>query len=390
MSSVNPQVARFERYVEMDPGNATLWVGYGDALHGAGLFDRAEQAFRRSLEIESGNPIATARLAMLDISRHRFAAAEETLRKLIESGERHPAIVFNLGLSLYYAQRFAEAVEVFEQLVHVPGMDDARYYLVSCLHNLTKMDEAIGRAEAFLAERESCKLRGYLALLLVDHSRMSDALLHARRVLEEQPENPDAASVMSTHALETQQMEEAQHYLGVVTRREPRNVRALQGLALVALEASRHSEAIEYLERAKELDPANTGTFITLGWAHLTRHDYGRSERVFREGLNVDRNDAELHGGLACALLFQTRIDEAKQEIARAQGLDKACFGATFAQSVLLKMDGRDKLAARLLSEMLQKSTRPDGPTLLDGLVRFWRQRTPPAPERSDTGGGPP
>jgi Flp pilus assembly protein TadD len=375
MSRAHQQVARFERYVEVDPQNATLWVSYGDALHGAGLFDRAEQAFRKSLQLSPGNTVPMARLAAVDISRQNFASAERALRELLQAGEADPALRYNLGLALYYQRRFGEAAEIFESLAHSPAGADARYHLISCLHNLARLDEAAAVAEDFLREQSSTKLRGYLALVQMDASKMPEALAHARQVLQEQPDNPDAAAVMSTHHLEMQQPDEAQRYLQSLITREPQNVRGWQGLALTALYGQKHAEAIRYLERARDCDPANTGTLTTLGWTHLTRHDYPAAERVFREGLEIDRNDAELHGGLATALVFLRRIDEAKQEIAKALGLDKRCFGAVFAQSILLKLEGRDKLAEKVLGNMLQASPREGGRTLMAGLVEFWKQR---------------
>jgi Flp pilus assembly protein TadD len=375
MSDVDARIARFERYVELDPQNATVWVGYGDALHGAGLLDRAEEAFRKSLTLQPGNAVASARLAALDISRQNFTQAEHALRRLIDGGERHPVLRFNLGLALYYQRRFPEALEVFEGVAASPEAPDARYYLVSCLHNLASLDEGIARAEAFLAERTSPKLQGYLALMLMDAGRMDEALVHARAVIAEVPDNPDAAAVLGTDSLERLEMEEAERHLQALVGREPRNVRGLQGLALVALHRQQHDDAIAWLTRARESDPGITGTLATLGWVHLTRHDYAHSERIFREGLEVDRSDAELHGGLAAALLFQHRLDEARQEIAKAFGLDKHCFGATVAQSVLLRLEGRERVASKLFADMLASSTREGGPTLLDGMLTFMRRQ---------------
>lgn len=382
MTDLGQQVARFERYVELDPDNATLWVGYGDALHRAGLLDRAEKAFGKSLQLDPTSSVATARLAAVQISRQEFAAAEQILRDLIAAGEQDPAVAFNLGLSLYYQRRFADALEVFERLSPSSSVDDARYYLVSCLHNLGRLDEAVSRAEQFLAQRPAAKLRGYLALVQMDAGRMPDALAHARQTLQEQPDNPDAAAVLSTHCIETQQMDAAEPHLRALVSREPRNIRGWQGLALVALYRQQHDEAIGLLQRARECDPENTGTISTLGWVYITRHDYAQAERVFREGMGIDRNDAELHGGLATALVFQRHFDAAKQECARAFGLDKHCFGAVFAQSIMLKLEGREQLATRLFAHMLQSSARSGGPSLLDALVAYWKQHGGTSPTR--------
>jgi Flp pilus assembly protein TadD len=383
MSDSLQQVARFERYVELDPHNATLWVGYGDALHSAGLLDRAEQAFRKSAQLEPNSAIPKARLAAVEISRQNFATAERLLRELIDGGERDPALAFNLGLCLYYQRRFADAVETFEPLTAT--IPDARYYLVSCLHNLARLDDALDRAQRFLAERSSAKLRGYTALVQMDSGRMQDALANARHVLAEQPDNADAAAVLSTHHLENQDIDLAQQHLNVLLSKESRNVRAWQGLALVALHRQDHEDAARLLHRARECDPENTGTISTLAWVRIAQHRFEESERVSREGLAIDRNDAELHGALATALVFQRRFDAAKQEVGLAFGLDRHCFGAAFAQSIMLKLQGRDELSARLFGDVLRSSPRDGGQSVLDGLVTYWK-RHPPTSRDSASG----
>lgn len=388
MTDSRQQIARFERYVELDPHNATLWVGFGDVLHRAGLFDRAEQAFHRARQLEPASAIAPARLAAVEMSRGNFASAEHMLNELVEAGEQDPAVRFNLALSLYYQRRFAQALEILAALAPSPSVADARYYLLSCLHNLSRLDEAMQLAEQFLGQRYDAKLSGYLALIQMDAGRMSEALQNARRVLLEQPDNPDAAAVLSTHCLETQQMDEGQRNLNLLVAREPRNVRAWQGLALVALHRQQHEEAVRLLERARECDEHNTGTVSTLGWVRIAQHQYAAAERVLREGIEIDRNDAELHGGLATALVFQRRFDEARQEISRAFRLDRRCFGAAFAQSIMLKLEGRDEAATRLFANVLQSSPRGGGQTLLDGLITYWKSQGSTSKPPS-TGGQP-
>lgn len=376
MNDAAQAITRFEQYVQADPRNVELWIRFGDVLHRAGLFDRARSAFATSLELRPNHPVSRSRLASVELSRGNFATAEAVLRQLIAEGETGPAIAYNLALTLYYQQQFNEALQRFEELcVSGPHAADAMYYVVSCLHNLQREDEAIARCEAFLRQGPaSPKLRGYLALVQMDAARMTEACEQARQVLSEQPDNTDAAAVLGTHAIEMQQMDEAENFLQVVAAREPNNVRGWQGLGLIALHREQHDLAVRHLERALTTDPANTGTITTLGWTHLVRHDYLTAEQTFRRGMEIDRNDAELHGGLATALVFQRRHDEARREIVLAFGLDKHCFGAVFARSILLRLDGREQLSTRLLANMFQRSVRADGPSLADALVTYMKR----------------
>lgn len=378
MSEAQHEIARFERYIEMDQNNASLWISFGDVLHRAGLFDRAEQAFSKAQQLAPERAVAKSRLAALALSQQKFPQAEQMFRELLAGGEQDAALRFNLALSLYFQRRFAEAEAGFRPLCN-GEVADARYYLLSCLHNLGRIDEALDEARQFVSETPSVKLRGYAALMQMDGGRMTEAVAAARQVLSESPDNPDAAAVLSTHHLESLEMDAAEQHLKVLAGREPRNVRAWQGLALAALYRQEHEEAARLLGRARECDPENTGTISTLGWVRVAQHQHARAESVFREGLAVDRNDAELHGGLATALVFQRRFDEAHNEVKLAFALDRHSFGAAFAQSILLKLEGRDELAAKLFGNVLRSSPREGGRTLLDGLIAHWRRHPPGA-----------
>jgi cytochrome c-type biogenesis protein CcmH/NrfG len=383
MNELAQKVDRYRQYVEADPRNATLWIAYGDVLHRAGLIDRAESAYRSGLEIDPRNVIANGRLATLEISRQNFSGAEEMLRKLIDSGEQEPALRFNLALAQYYQRRFEEALAQFEALTLDAQIgSEAAYYVISCLHNLLREEEAIVRGELLLARFPGPRLRGYLALVHLDAQRATEAYELARQALREQPDNTDAAAVLATHALEEQRIDEADRLLRLVSTREPTNVRALQGLGLGALHRGEHEIAISHLTRAIEADPQNLASYITLGWVHVTRHDYANGERVFRDGIVVDGNEAELHGGLATALVFQRMFDEAKREISVALRLAPACFGALFARSILLQLAGKQELATKLVAQILQRSMRPGAPTPLDSLLDYWKRHPAPSGQR--------
>jgi Flp pilus assembly protein TadD len=123
--------------------------------------------------------------------------------------------------------------------------------------------------------------------------------------------------------------------------------------------------------------PDSVGIAVTLGWACLAGRDLKGAEVAFRRSLDIDHNFAEAHGGLASALALQSRVDEAQSAIRRAQRLDSQGFGAAFAQTVLLKIQGRHDAATDLLARVLQHSPRPDSKSLMEHLELFARKHPP-------------
>jgi len=373
MEQAEQMIARYQRYLTMDPNNRELLFAYGDALHANGQFAEAKTTFEKLVARDPHDTVARSRLASVLISCHDFAGAQDILAALVSSGD--PAAKFNLGLALFYSKKFADAEAVFIDLIDEPLVaDEARYYLVSCLHNLDRNEEAIARAQQFLSQRHSSKLGGYLALVQFDTFAIDDAVEQAEMVLREQPDNVDAAAVLGTYCIERQDMESAERHLRLVTEREPDNIRGWQGRGLIALYRQEYEAAAEYLQTSISYAPSDVGNYNTLGWIYIIMRRFEEAEKTFRKGLSIDRNIAEAHGGLAAALAHQQKIDEARREIDLATGLDPKGFGAQVARTIVLSLQGQGRLAEDTFAKILQAPLRDSNQTLMQCLTDYWKK----------------
>ena len=64
--------ASFEKATAADPSNASFWTNLGNARRELGDLDRAEQAYRRALEIDATYPDAANGLGVVMVQRKRF------------------------------------------------------------------------------------------------------------------------------------------------------------------------------------------------------------------------------------------------------------------------------------------------------------------------------
>jgi Flp pilus assembly protein TadD len=110
---------------------------------------------------------------------------------------------------------------------------------------------------------------------------------------------------------------------------------------------------------------------VTLGWAHVAVKDVAAAERIFQQAIAVDRNFGESHGGLAVAYAFQRKIDLAQSEIRIATRLDPAGFGAAFAKTIVLKLQGREQAATELLARLFEQAPAAGTPTLIEQLRMY-------------------
>ena len=371
------RIDRYESYVRADPGNPLLWMNLGDLYHQVSRFDEAIACFERCLYDHPEFASARGNLAAVMISQHRFADAERALRGLLLEASDNPALLFNLGISLYHQKRWPEAERAFSD-AQARGLTtpESYAYRARCRHYAGDMEQAIRFCRQWVdaAGDGDGESRGYLALLYMDQGDLTRARQLAAEVLLTSPENAHAGLVMGTASIEAQEIVRAAEQFERILAREPDNSRAWLGIGLARLYQQRHAEAIAALEKAVQLIPDSVGIRVTLGWATLAARDVVGAERVCREALDVDHNFGEAHGGLAAALALQMRIDEARAAIKLARRLDAHGFGSLFAQTVVLKLQGKDKAATDILAGLLQQAPSPDGKTLIEQIEIFTRK----------------
>lgn len=381
-------IERYESYLKADPENALLWISLGDLQHQAGHLERAAACYEKCLDLDDNNAVARGRLANVMLTQHRFVEAETAFRQLIEAGEApEPALSHNLGLALYYQRRWREALDAFRQ-AKADGLREPKTlaYIVYCLHHCAETAEALEAAREWLQAAPSADTEGYIAMLEMDHGDMQSAYQHATSVLAQNPANPDAGVVAGTWMVEQQQVDRAIHHFRQVIDTEPDNPRGWQGLGLAYLYQQDFAKAIDALNKTLLLMPGNETTLVILGWAQLANKDAVTAERTFRKALESDRNFGEAHGGLAVALVFQNRLEPAREEIKLAMRLDPQGFGAVFANSVLLKLQGKGQLGTKMLAKLFEQTPAQGSKPLIEYIQTFVRQqgaKGPVKPERS-------
>jgi tetratricopeptide (TPR) repeat protein len=375
--NTDEQIRRYESFIEVDPKNPLLWITLGDLYHEAARADEGYACFEKALLNDPENRVAKARIGNVMITQHRFAEAEQLFRTLAEADAPPPAVLHNLGMTLLFQGRPAEALDVFRR-ADASGIEDLQNlaYITYALHQSGDTEKAIESAKKWLELEHTDAVEGYLALLEMDHGDMELAHERATAILQRDPENVDAVAVEGIWSIEQDEIDEARTHFALITRNEPNNPRGWLGLGLACMYAQQHDDAIKHLERALSFMPDNVGTIVTLGWAHVANQNAAEAEKVFRHAIDTDRNFGEAHGGLATALVYLNRIDEAQAEIKRAIGLDPHGFGAFLARAGILQIQGQGTRGAALLSKVLEQAPGGRGKPLIEYLNTYVRSET--------------
>lgn len=110
-----------------------------------------------------------------------------------------------------------------------------------------------------------------------------------------------------------------------------------------------------------------------LAWAELITGQPCEAQRLFEHSLELDRNFAETHGGIAAVAAMRGDQATATKEIAVANRLDPKCLSAKFAESVLKRAAddpaGAQTIVAATITDLAGRSAGPLA-TLLASLAR--------------------
>lgn len=382
-------IARYESFLDEDPENTLIQINLGHLYHRNGQFDKAVACFTACLHDVAYRNVAKGHLAKVKLSQNQVQEAERLFEELIASGDDDPALHHNLGIALYCQRRWQDAQHAFEAARDKGlGVGNNLRYLAFSLHQQRKMDAARAVTQQWLdaVPAESEQALGYASLLELELGDRQAAQQLADEALHQNPDNVDAAYTKSIGFIEQQEIDKAERLLLRILDKQPQSFRALQGLGMVYYYRQEFDKAIQFLERALQVIPKQVGVFITIGWAYLAKQDVLNAERAFRRAIAAEPNFGEAHGGMAAALALQKRVKEAREEITIARRLDPKGFGAVYAQSVLLAIEGREETAAKLIERVLKQPLGPGAPNIAESIALYFKKQGLAPPPEAEKG----
>ena len=237
----------------------------------------------------------------------------------------------------------------------------------------------LARAIEWLRARETngsidAPVAGVASLIALDEGDFEASLRWAEASLRDASPPVEALVARASLALAEQKAPLARQLLARALQANPADGRTWSAMGFAELLDQHLGPARAAFERAVQAMPDHIGTWHGLGWTAIAQRELGAARAAFEAALELDRNFAESHGGAAVVSAMAGRPDDAKTEIARALGLDRACLSARYAEA-LLAGDARDVDAVvRLGERLLGGRSGPLGGDLM-GMLRQVRPR---------------
>lgn len=279
-------------------------------------------------------------LAYIDLKRDRLADCIERLAPVLEaqsSKASDPASVDGTQPSV--------AVRALQQL------------WLRALHREGQFDRAMAwSVDAEQKGRIDTQAAGVASLIAIDAEDFAAARRWAALSLADGSPNDRPTETLvaqASLALAARDAEQASNFADAALQRHPGDGRALSTKGFAALLGNDLRGAMDAFQRALAVMGEHIGTWHGLGWTQILSGQLAEAHASFEAALELDRNFAESHGGLAVVLAMQSKREQAQEHAELALRLDKSNVSGRYAQA-LLSGDVKDandlqRLARRLL-----------------------------------------
>lgn len=260
-------IACFRRAIELDPNYALAHVGVADyytwaCIYGmekpAEGFPRVFESANRALEIDPTLAEAYAALGLYYSNIREWEKSEENYRRSLDLNPNYPLGHEWLSAVLVGTKRFEEGVEeilIAERLdplslrpkvLSAWTLYQAREYDLA----LEKARELVGLAPDFMQSHLQ------LANVLMEHGDANEALEHARRAAEIEPEAPLVIYPLCFALMRAALEAEARAVAEALNERAEREYVAPYFLAMCAVATGDRDRAVQFLEAARDENSA--------------------------------------------------------------------------------------------------------------------------------------
>jgi tetratricopeptide (TPR) repeat protein len=281
-------LAEMEHAIAAAPGSATTYTSLGALQYRRGDSEKAEEAFKKALELEPSSLNSRLTYAQFLMTTERRDEAEAQLKAAWTADQKSSLV--NRILAVFYIAA-GRSHEAEPHLAQLASDDDPQ-------------------AQLSLAQL-------YLATRRVKEATTLLTALAAREATSES--TSDAATLLLAQiAFGRNDRAHAYSIVQQLLEKRPDNVRALIARAGFLLADKKTTDAVEAATRATAADPSSADAFSTLAAARMALRQLDEAKLAYSEVLKLRPRDVRAQVALAELNLATGKVDEARQFAERA------------------------------------------------------------------------
>lgn len=353
--------------LDADPRNLPLLADTAEAALDARRPAMARDLLARYAAITPLPPRETNLAGIAALQARDFAGAADQFAALFDGGAQDAALRFNLAWARANLKDFAGALEVLDD-GSARALPQAAMLRVQLLHEIGEFDGAGEAARSYIALfPDHAGLMAAVSVLALD---IDDAAL-AAECAARAGDHPDALATRGTLALADDHATDALALFERALSANGSSPRAWVGLGLAKLLTGKAQQAPGDIDRGAELFGDHLGSWIAAGWAYFVNDDRATSRARFETALAIDPTFAETHGSLAVLDVLAGDLEQARANSDVALKLDRNCYSAALAKSLLAAGGGDRESARRIFERAAATPIDGSGRTIGHALARM-------------------
>lgn len=258
-------------------------------------------------------------------------AAQRAYERVLTLVPDYRGAYMNLGNNAFRQGQYKRALSYYEQESGAYDDPRARVYIGRAYLELGRVDSARLAFEAAIAQSDSfAEAHARLAYLYHQNGDVLRGLPHARRAVEQQPDNADYRYLVASMLFRNGDVERAAEEFRQVVSRDPRQSKGYFGLGRALANLGRTDEATRFLSIADSLKqiedglreyetktrlyPDDPAAWATYGYALYQAGRDADAMKAFQTVLRIDPDNVDVRFGVANLFLKYRDVKRALTE----------------------------------------------------------------------------
>ena len=322
----HPDIAiqKYQAIIKLSPNLPAAYNNLGRLYYQQGHLDEAIKTLRRATQLDPKLEPPRALLGFVFFQLEDFEGARRELRAASQLNPADSNARLFLARSLVELNDFFGALKLLEQLQREdPKNTEVLYSLGGVYSSL---------AEITIEKIQTVDPNSYLLELLLGKvseikQTYPDAVTHYKRAIDRAPDVPDLYYRYGHALWAASDADGALKAYNTAIERNPYDYRSEWESARILL-ADNPEEALHHVNRALELKPDIFEALSIRGRALMSLEKPGEAIEAFKKAVAIDPGDAAIHFQLARAYRLTGQAQEAQNENATYERLDKEAHTA--------------------------------------------------------------
>lgn len=290
-------LALFQKSLEIDPENATIYFKIAEVLIKNNELGRALPYANKAVELNPENKYFHLLKAEIYTKQANFQEAANVFHEIIEELPNTEEYYFDLAVLYLYLEKYDDALKTYDKLQEIFGVnEDVTFQKQKIFLKQNKLDAAINEGK-ILIENFPGESNYVLALseILLSNNKHSDAEAYLKELLEVEPGNPSAQLMLFDVYRQSGKQELAEQILIPLFENPEVGIDAklplLLDLVKGIFDEKNKKLAIGLAERLEATHPNDANTFAIFGDINYALGDKTKARDKYLEAVKIDESN---------------------------------------------------------------------------------------------------